>query len=388
MKKSVLIAFAMLSLISVSCATTGSVPADSSEGLSLLPDSSKVKILGRTFEKNNVLYLAHSASAIEFEVEAKSLTVNLVGDVTARPYRASVVPTNMARVSIYVNGELKETLTMDAQKKAVKILDEKKAKKAVVRIAKITESAQSYVGIKDLVLDKNGKISPLAAKDLKIEFVGDSITCGYGVEADGAGNSFTTQTENAEKAYAYLTAKALDADYSIVSYSGYGIYSGYTGDGNRNTASLVPPVYSKVCFNYSDMSKNNIAWDFSKFQPNLVVINLGTNDDSYCKNDQKKQAYVDAYVEFLKDVRAKNPNAYIICSLGIMGDTLYPNVESVVSKYSAASGDKKVEAFHFEPHTASDGYGADWHPSAKTQSDRAAVLTAHIKSLIEKGIIK
>ena len=38
--------------------------------------------------------------------------------------------------------------------------------------------------------------------------------------------------------------------------------------------------------------------------------------------------------------------------------------------------------------TAADGYGADWHPSAKTQANRAEVLTAHLKTLLDNGTIK
>lgn len=41
-----------------------------------------------------------------------------------------------------------------------------------------------------------------------------------------------------------------------------------------------------------------------------MVINLGTNDASYTKGDKEKVLeYADAYAEFLKVVREKNPNA-------------------------------------------------------------------------------
>lgn len=389
MKKSVLFGLTAAAML-LSATFTISAKGKSSEpdGLVVAPESTNVKILGRTFTKNNVLYLTQSASAVEFEVEAKSVVLNLVGDTTARPVRGEI-PNNLCRIAIYVNDELKETLTIDSQKKAVTVINEKKAVSAKIRVAKLTESAQSMFGIKEIVLDKKGKISPVAEKALKIEFIGDSITCGYGVEAANQFQPFTTQTENAEKAYAYLTAKNLDADYSIVSYSGFGIYSGYTGDGNRNTTSLVPTNYENIAFSWSNPGYNSLKWDFAQFVPNLIVVNLGTNDVSYCKNDSKKRAaYKDAYVEFLKDLRAKNPDAYIIATLGIMGDELYSQMESAVATYSKSTGDARVCAFYLEPHTAADGYGADWHPSEKTQQDRAQVMTEFIQSLIDSGEIK
>ncbi len=69
----------------------------------------------------------------------------------------------------------------------------------------------------------------------------------------------------------------------------------------------------------------SVEWDFSKHQPDVVVVNLGTNDDSYCKNDSTRQEeYKTEYVEFIKEIRQNNPNAAIICTR-IMGDRLYPS---------------------------------------------------------------
>ncbi len=52
----------------------------------------------------------------------------------------------------------------------------------------------------------------------------------------------------------------------------------------------------------------DIPWDFTEKQPDIIVINLGTNDDSYCQETEwKQEEYRDKYAEFLLDVRAKNP---------------------------------------------------------------------------------
>lgn len=97
-----------------------------------------------------------------------------------------------------------------------------------MKVIKLSESCNSTIGIKDInVVSENG-IHPSKNKTHKIEFIGDSITCGYGVDAKDQNESFKTDTEDFSKTYAYKTAEALDADYSVVSYSGYGVVSGVT----------------------------------------------------------------------------------------------------------------------------------------------------------------
>ncbi|MGN1340889.1 MAG: SGNH/GDSL hydrolase family protein, partial [Oscillospiraceae bacterium] len=123
-------------------------------------------------------------------------------------------------------------------------------------------------------------------------------------------------------------------------------------------------------------------WDFSQFVPDFVVINLGTNDFSYTGADEERIAdYTTSYVDFLKTVRSDNPDAHIICSLGVMGDNLYPAVEEAVSSYTSETGDTNVSAFHFTPHNGSTGYAADWHPTEATHEIAANELVEYIKSL-------
>ena len=124
-------------------------------------------------------------------------------------------------------------------------------------------------------------------------------------------------------------------------------------------------------------------WDFSKRQPDVIVINLGTNDASYVKNDAaKKQEFTGEYVSFLKQVRQKNPDAVIFATLGIMGADLYSCIEDAVEQYVNETADSKVHAMKFDTQSMSDGIAADWHPSEKTHEKAAEKLSAKIKEVM------
>ena len=255
-----------------------------------------------------------------------------------------------------------------------------------VQIIKLSETAMSCFGILPINLEEGATIKPTASKPHKIEFIGDSITCGYGVDDENPTHGFATSTEDVTRAYAYKTAQNLGADYSMFSISGWGIISGWTGNGEQHPEQQIPLYYEKQAFSYGgfdDVEAQSLDWDFSHYQPELVVINLGTNDDSYCKSDEdKRAAYVAGYVEFLKTVRKNNPDARIVCTLGIMGDNLYPCVEKAVADYSAETGDANISAFHLEPQEPEDGLVADYHPTETTHTKAADALTAEIKRVM------
>lgn len=346
------------------------------------PNSENVKLIGRTAEDNGILWLALSASGIEFTFTGTKATVTIVGD-----NMISAGKDKQARFAAYVDGEKVLDTQVDTAEKTYDIFSSDAEKETTVKILKLSEAAESIFGISAINVTGT-EIQPTAEKDLKIEFIGDSITCGYGVDDEVKENHFSTSTEDATKAYAYKTAVALDADYSLVSYSGHGIISGYSSDDKKVTSQLVPSVYEKFAKSYGS-GANGFApsledWDFSKFVPDYIVINLGTNDDSYTKNKEDRVAeYVEKYVKFLKTVRENNPDAYIICALGVMGDRLYKNgVEKAVEQYTAETGDTKVSAFHLKPQDGSTGYAADWHPTEATHEIAAADLTAEIQRLM------
>ena len=125
-------------------------------------------------------------------------------------------------------------------------------------------------------------------------------------------HNFKTATENVTKAFSYKTASALNVDYSMFSISGYGIISGYTDNPDiRHDDQLIPSFYESMGLSYDKLdgipSSQDIPWDFSSFVPDIIVLNLGTNDDSYCQDNTEKQAeFGSLYSCFLKTLRKKN----------------------------------------------------------------------------------
>lgn len=332
--------------------------------------SENVKLIGRTYRKGDSTLLGYSASGIEFKCTGTKAVFNLNGQ--AGP----------VRIGVFVNGKLvKQGYIKNKKTNAVEVdLEEGEN---TVKLIKLSEGAQSVLGVESFEVD--GTPQPTSAAAHSIEFIGDSITCGYGVDAP-LGKSFSIYNENAAKTYAYKTAKNFGADYSFVSVSGTGIISSYSGNGKKNEAMLLPDFYDKFCFTWSWIDGEEVAqydWNFSDYQPELIVVNLGTNDNSYTRGDEAKCAeYEQGYVDFLKHIREKNPDAEILCTLGLMGQELYPNIENAVDTYIDETGDNKIKTFELsvQDNTA-NGYAVDYHPAPASHATAAEELTSAISDL-------
>lgn len=347
----------------------------------IVPTETNVRTIGRTGWLNDTLWMVHSGSGAEFTFWGTTATVTLLGDSTVLANSDSQV-----HFAIYVNGEEVVNDMMNKLEKTYTVFESDVEEQCTIKILKLSESAQSTMGIKSIEVTAKGEIAPTENKEKLIEFIGDSITCGYGVEDENRDNHFKTGTENATKAYAYKTAQALGADYSLVSFSGYGIVSGYTATATKVPEQTVPQYYEKLGFSYGAYlgeKPDDYAWDFSKRQPDVIVLNLGTNDDSYTgAKSERQEEYVTGYIDFLKTIRKNNPDATIICSLGIMGDRLFPSVSKAMQMYKMESGDTNIYSLKFDVQSAADGYAADWHPTEATHTKAAEKLTAEIKKIM------
>lgn len=342
-----------------------------------------VKTIGRTYLYNDTLWAAFSGAGAEFIFTGKKLEITVTGDFASTAGNDE----NYARIAIYVDNERVVDDMLDGKEKTYKVLESKSTECRNVRIIKLSECAMSTFGIKPVMIAEDEKIEPAPAKNIKMEFIGDSITCGYGVDDPDKEHHFKTATEDVTKAYAYKTALALNADYSMVSVSGYGIISGFTNDGNKIPEQTIPQYYDKLGFSYNkfadSITVSETEWDFERYKPDIIVINLGTNDMNYATTDERKAEFEDGYLDFLKKVRSLNPDSYIFQTYGVMGTSLEENIENVRRKYISETGDERIT---FIPLTMqdedADGIVASWHPSPRTHSLVSQKVTAAIKETL------
>lgn len=346
-------------------------------------DEASVLPLGRTyFDEDNLLWCAHSGAGAAFTFCGTSAAVTLQGDIASTFGN----PRHYARVAIYANGQRVVDAMLDKKERTFQVFDSNAPEEVEIRIVKLSETAMSTFAVKDITVMAQGGIAPAAEKPALIEFIGDSITCGYGVDEEDKDGKFSTGTEDATKTYAWKAAEQLGVDCSLVAVSGFGVFSGFTSSGDRMKKQIMPPYYEKLGYSsdkFGDKKPAELDWDFTKREPDIVVVNLGTNDDSYCQNSTSRRAeFMEAYVDFLKTVRECNPNARILCTLGIMGDRLYPSMEEAMEDYTAETGDTKISALKFDVQDEEDGYAVDWHPTEATQQKAADRLVEELRQWI------
>jgi len=346
------------------------VLANACKDSTFLPIKENVKITGRYYQNEDVTWLVQSGSAVEFYATGNSAQVVIEGgnsiynDEKYRP-----------RFGVYVDDEIVLDSLINELELTVELFTGTTEKTTKVKVMLLSEANNGGIGVKTININSCNEtpVKPVEKKKLSIEIIGDSITAGYGVEGANQYENFKTSTENFSKSYAYLTAKKLDADYSAVCYSGHGVISGYS-TGDKNPDLLVPEVYTKI-------SKNGDfpgEWDFKNNKYDVVVINLGTNDLNYVSKEPatRNDEFIQEYTNFLTLVREKNPESYIICTVGIMGggDEIYPLIEKAVELV----GDKKISSYKSQTQNMNDGLGSDWHPSLITQTYNSYVLSDKI----------
>ncbi len=207
----------------------------------------------------------------------------------------------------------------------------------------------------------------------RLEFIGDSITCGYGDEGPDMNCSFSAATENHYLTYAAITARNLGAELSTVAWSGKGAVCNY-GDDASSCNDPLPIYYDRVL-----PSRSDSVWDFSRFVPDAVVINLGTNDFS-TDVDPSASMFEAGYTALLQHLREKYPDAYILLTNGpMLTDPDLAKLKGYMLEVVTTLADPKISTFDIPTQDGSDGFGCDWHPSLARHEKMATVVTAELK---------
>ena len=347
---------------------------------------------GRYLDHNGIRYFDYSASGFCFVMKGKNAQATFLSD----PEKWS--EENKAVLGIFVTEgndfdistipeEPTIRLTLRDAETRCTLFDSDQEKTVCIRVMKFSEAAFGFAGLKEIEIDGNLCETPQNSASLKLEFIGDSITCGYGVEGLWEKDTFTTQQERPDKAYAFLTAKALGAQVHLCSWSGIGLTSNYVDPATIN----LPDTHYLMQANwpYTDKSLSlrlglePEVWDSKvRYEPDLVVINLGTNDISWVRGiEDRRLNYVAQLRHLIEAVHRRSPKAAILCCLGIMGEALNSSVVEAVELFKKDFPKVRADYLLFTEQKPEDGIGADWHPSPVTHKKAAALLTEKIKSL-------
>ena len=233
-------------------------------------------------------------------------------------------------------------------------------------VCKNTEANNGWLEFDGLICEKLLPLPP--APERKIEFIGNSITCGTGADASQipCHTGKWEDQHNAYLSYGPKTARALDAQWHLSSVSGIGlIHSCCEMD------VVMPPVFDNI-----DMRGDSLNWDFSKFQPDAITVCLGQNDGV-----QDSVAFCGAYIQFIKTLRGHYPQAEILLLTSPMGDekltVALKNYLFGVVETMHDMGDQKVDKYFFSKQYAS---GCDSHPDLAEHEQIAGELTGFLKT--------
>jgi hypothetical protein len=282
--------------------------------------------------------------------------------------------------NIIIDSDSIYKINTDTTKRFYPLATHLKEGKHTIEIFKRTEWDKGKTLFYGLELEKGGKLlPPPEKKSRRLEFFGNSITCGYGNEDYSGNDSGAGPFENGYLTYAAITARHFNAETHYTAKSGIGI-----------TISWFPMTMPQM-YNRLDPTDEKSKWNFEKFTPDLVVINLFQNDSWLVEKPEhesfklmfgtqkpNEDYIVNAYYEFLKTIRTTYPKAQIIGALGSMDATregsLWPGY---IEKAAAKMNDKSIFT-HFFPYKNTPG-----HPKIEEQKAMAEDLIEFIEKNIK-----
>jgi hypothetical protein len=249
------------------------------------------------------------------------------------------------------NGEQTVTLTAGAGSGAVEYL-----------VFRRTEGMHGPIELTGLELAAPADILPLPERSLQIEFFGDSITVGASNEDPGADQWGDFATHNHYLSYAAITARQLQADFRTIAESGMGLVDSWNNQ----------PTLADL-WNQTRPTRDAQLWDFSRWQPDIVVLNIGQNDHSLGVGVE----FQTAYQKLVNNLRQVYPRAFILCTLGGMSagqDQVFKGyIKEAVSKLQE-QGLRRLDWYFFEAF--------EWqHPRVPTHRQLADELETKIRSL-------
>ena len=274
--------------------------------------------------------------------------------------------------NLFIDGIQKGVITVSKTDSVIVLAKGLKKGTHSLRLQKRSEGEQGTTTIISWFLDEKGTLLPPDVKrERHIEFIGNSITCGYGTEGLSKKEPFKPETENCNYAYSCIIARYFNADYTLIAHSGRGAARNY-GD----TARVSKVSMRELMMGTFDEQPQN-RWNFSSYRPDLVVINLGSNDFS-TKPHPLKEEFLNSYDIIIKQVREVYGDVKILCVAPPKGGAF-----DYLREYCIGKRDKNLHftAYLNGVYNDDSDQGSSGHPNYEGQKKIAMTLIPHISTI-------
>lgn len=320
--------------------------------------AANVRVNGRYHLKDLDLAFSNSYAGVEFAFKGTALAVEFAATAykSGAEIYAKVYVDDLEPVSIKIDKPGYYTIVTN--------LDGDKIHQ--VRIAKRSESNVGAMIIRKLKINPGGQFyTPEDVPARKILVLGDSIACGYGNLYTGGETVGSTAYEDGCQTFATMLADTYNAQLEVVAISGIGV------------ARIPDKLYPLLPTFLQEDNISNVPYTWT-YVPDVVVIELGTNDDA---NQAGDQLVMDAAQEMIRTVREKYPKAAIVWTYGIMSQNHMAALKTAVEELVVA-GDKQLRFLPLEKSLPDElPMGLAGHPSMAGHRRMARELSAIISDM-------
>lgn len=329
-------------------------------------DDARIQVLGRSDRQNPLgLRFGYPGSGLRFRFEGKAVLL-LVSSDTDKNALTIVVDHGDPALVLTAKGDNTLAVASDLDPGS-----------HTIEIYKRSNSSQGILTFKDIQFPEGGLLEPSPLPTRHLLFIGDSVTCGVGVENNSVCRPDLSHPANDPyNSYGMLLSRRLDAQVELVCYPGRGLVRDYRGltiaDGVPNA-----PQFFDLSIAADDPTARS-EWNPLHSQPDLIVVSLGTNDFNLERSKPiDPQTWVADYVAFVRSLRKTYPVAKIMLTEGaIVTD---PRLRQMVEDTVTAAADKQVS---YVPSNHYPGNGCDGHPTRQQHIRMADDFEPAIRKLM------
>ena len=227
-----------------------------------------------------------------------------------------------------------------------------------------------------------GELEELPARNLRIEFIGDSLTSGEGALAARNNEEWVTPWFTARGNYSWYACEALNAERSILSQSGWGVCWDWQHDPKNNMTDAYDAVVGVLHGPEAEARGCEKPWDFSSRPADIVCIRLLTNDLGGVGGgenfDRDRETLIQGCMKLIRKVRDHNPAAKIVWIKP--GTAFHPELAEAAVSLLQAEGLEQLFTFSLPDYEEKD-YGARAHPNAEWNRRAGELLAEFLKTL-------